>query len=327
MSSTPPYQAYIPRSFGQILDRVFRLVRANFKLFVGIAALPPAALYAVFALIAATVLWPVFTALPKSPSPEEIVRLAFVSVPLVFVVTFANLLVFGLYLAAASFAGVQADCGIKVTFRESYSTAWRHAGRYALLLILMYVICFFPALVIELVMFAGVGLSAVHKAQPNPMMIVLFPILYLFQMVALVVGVIVALRFSLAFPASVFEDLTSWQAIKRSIVLTRGARGRIFLVLLVTYAATYLAVLVLMGGAALMGALAFLAVSAMHIHLSTTAIWILAILGGVAFLAAMVLFTAASWAGFSTALAVIYNDQRLRIGSAPPAIAPPGAPA
>jgi hypothetical protein len=311
MSDVQPYPVYIPKTFGQILDRVFRLMRANLKLFVGIAVLPPAAFYAVFALVSVAVLWPVLQALPKTPSPEEVPRLVLVFAPLMVVLTVIYLLVFALYLAAASFAGVQADCGIKVTFRESYTTAWIHAGRYFLLLFLLYFICFFPALVIELVMFAGFGLTALHRAQPNPLMFALFPFLTLLQMAALVVGVIVALRFSLAFPVAVFEDLTAWQAIKRSGVLMRGAKGRIFLVLLVIYAATYLAMLVFLGGAALIGALGFLAFSGMH--LSTPAIWVLAILGGVFFLAAMVVFMAASWAGYVTAFAVIYNDQRLRI--------------
>src|SRR5580704_15233291 len=135
--------------------------------------------------------------------------------------------------ALAGSAGVQADCGIKVTFRESYAVAWSHAGRYALLLLLIYLICFFPALVIELIMLAGIGFTALHKAQTNPLMIVMFPILSVLQMAALIVGLIVGLRFALAFPASVIENLTAWQAIKRSGALTRGAKGRIFLILLV----------------------------------------------------------------------------------------------
>ncbi|MGA8086588.1 MAG: hypothetical protein WCA10_04730 [Terracidiphilus sp.] len=316
MSDAPPYPVYIPKTFGQILDRVFQLMRGNFKLFVEIAVLPPAAFYAVFVLIAAAALWPVLKALPQSPSPEEMLQLVPVFVPLMVGLTIFYLFVFALYLAAASFAGVQADCGIKVTLRESYAVAWRHAGRCALLLILIYFICFFPALIIELVMFAGIGLTTLHKAQPDPVMIAFVPFLSFLQMAAMVVGVIVALRFSLAFPASVFEDLTAWQAIKRSGILTRGAKGRIFLALLVIYAATYLAILLLMSGAALIGALGFLAVSGMHLHLSTPAIWVLAVLGGIAFLAVMVLFTAASWAGYATAFAVLYNDQRLRIGGA-----------
>ena len=316
MSDAPPYPVYIPKTFGQILDRVFRLMRANFKLFVGIAVLPPGAFYALFALITVAALWPVLQALPKSLSPEEILPLVLVFVPLMVVLTLVYLLVFAIYLAAASFAGVQADCGVKVTFRQSYAVAWSHAGRYALLLLLLYLICFFPALVIELVMLAGMGLTALHKAQTNPLMIVMYPILSVLQMAALIVGLIVALRFALAFPASVIEDLTAWQAIKRSGVLTRGAKGRIFLVLLVIYAATYLAMLVLMSGAALVGALGFLAFSRMHSHPSTPVIVVIAILGGVGLLGAMVIFTAASWAGYSTGFAVIYNDQRLRVGPA-----------
>ncbi len=316
MSDTPSYPVYIPKTFGQILDRVYRLMRANLRLFVGIAVLPPAAFYSVFVLIAAAVLWPVLKGLPQSPSPEEVLHLVLVFAPLMVLLTIVYLFVFALYLAAASFAGVQADCGRQVSLRESYAVAWSHAGRYALLLSFMYVVCFFPALVIELVMFAGIGLATLHKAQPDPAMIAFVPFLSLLQMVAFVFGVIVALRFSLAFPASVFEDLTPWQAIKRSGVLTRGAKGRIFLALLVIYAATYLAVLVLMLGIALIGGIGFLAVSGMHLHLSTPAIWIFAILAGVAFFTVMVLFMAASWAAYVTAFAVIYNDQRLRIAGA-----------
>jgi hypothetical protein len=129
MSDAPPYPVYIPKTFGQILDRVFRLMRANFRLFVGIAVLPPGAFYALFALITVAALWPVLQALPKSLSPEEILPLVLVFVPLMVVLTLVYLLVFAIYLAAASFAGVQADCGVKVTFRQSYAVAWSHAGR------------------------------------------------------------------------------------------------------------------------------------------------------------------------------------------------------
>jgi hypothetical protein len=316
MSDAQPYPLYIPKTLGQILDRVFRLMRANFKLFVGIAVLPPAAFYAIFALLSAAVFWPILQALPKSPSPEEILKLVVVIVPAVIILSILYWPVFATYLSAASFAGVQADCGVRVTFRESYAVAWRHAGRYSLLLLLIYVFCFFPALLIQLVMFAGVGLTTLHKAQPNPVMVVLFPLLSFMQMAALIVGLIIGLRFALAFPAAVIENLTARQAIKRSGVLTRGAKGRIFVVFLVIYAATYLAVMVLMCGAALLGGLGFLAFSGTNAQLSTPAIWVIAIFGVVVFVAVMVLFIALSWAGYVTAFAVIYNDQRLRIDPA-----------
>jgi hypothetical protein len=316
MNDAPPYPVYIPKTFGQILDRVYRLMRANLKLFVGIAVLPHAVFFAVFVVLGAAVLWPFLQALPKSPSPEQVVQLVTILAPLAVLLMLLYLLAFAMYLAAASFAGVQADCGLKSTLRESYAVAWNHAGRYALLLLLIYLICFFPALLIELVTFVGIGLAALQKAQPNPMMIVLAPFLTMLQMVAMVAGMIVGLRFVLAFPASVIENLTAWQAIKRSNVLTRGAKGRTFLVLLVIYAATYAAILVLMAGCALLGVVGVLLFSGMHLHASSPMTWVLAGLGGLVFLAAMVIFTAASWAAYVTAFAVVYNDQRLRIDPA-----------
>lgn len=320
MSEAPPYPIYIPKTIGQILDQVFRLMKSNFKLFVGIAMVPSAAYFAVFFLVAAAAFWPLLKELPRSPSPEEVLQLAPVFMSWMFALIVVHLFLFALYLAAASFAGVQADCGMETTFRHAYAVAWTHAGRYVLLIFLLYVICFSPVLILEAVVFGGMGLTALHKAQPSPLMLALFPVLSLLQMVAMVVGVIVALRFSLAFPAAVIENLTARQAMKRSSVLTRGAKGRIFLVLLVVYAATYLAVLVLMGGVALLGAIGFLALSGTH--LSPPAIWVLAVLGGIGFLGAMVLFMAVSWAGYATAFAVFYNDQRLRIDGA--TASPPG---
>jgi hypothetical protein len=327
MSSTYQHPAQSPKTFGQILDRVFRLLRANFKLFVGLAAVPPAVFFALLAPIAAAVLLQTLGGLPKTPSPQRILQLVLAGIPLVIFVLAVYWLFFALYLAATSYAAVRADHGVAVTFRESYASAWSHAGRYFLLLFIIYAICFFPALVIQLVMFAGFGLTGLNKTQPNLFLIALFPLESLLQIGVFVAGVIVALRFSLAFPASIIEDLTAGQAIKRSGVLTRGAKGRIFLVLLVIYAATYLATLLLMSGAAIVGAIGFFAWSGMQLHLSTPAIWILAVFACVVFLALMVFFMASCWAGYSTALAVLYNDQCMRIDGAPSTAAPDGVPA
>lgn len=50
-----------------------------------------------------------------------------------------------------------------------------------------------------------------------------------FLLVAIVYAIFMALRYSLAVPSCVVEDLKARQAIRRSIELTKGARGRIFL--------------------------------------------------------------------------------------------------
>ncbi len=49
---------------------------------------------------------------------------------------------------------------------------------------------------------------------------------------ALVYGIIMSLRYSLAVPACTVENLTARAAIRRSIQLSKGSRGRIFMLAL-----------------------------------------------------------------------------------------------
>jgi uncharacterized membrane protein len=53
---------------------------------------------------------------------------------------------------------------------------------------------------------------------------------------ALIYGTIMSLRYSLAIPASVVENLPARQAIQSSIALSKGSRGRIFVLALLVYA-------------------------------------------------------------------------------------------
>jgi membrane-anchored glycerophosphoryl diester phosphodiesterase (GDPDase) len=63
-------------------------------------------------------------------------------------------------------------------------------------------------------------------------MLILAPMFIL----ALVFGVWMSLRYSLAMPASVVEELPAGQAIKRSIELSKDSRGRILALGALTYA-------------------------------------------------------------------------------------------
>jgi hypothetical protein len=56
------------------------------------------------------------------------------------------------------------------------------------------------------------------------------------MILATVYGVWMSLRYSLAVPSCVVEDLTAKQAIQRSIKLSKGSRGRIFVLGLLVYA-------------------------------------------------------------------------------------------
>lgn len=327
MSGSTQHPVFPPMGVGQILDRVFRLTRANLKLFVGIASVPPIAMFGLFVLGAGSILIPLLRNPHSGITPNEVPALVFSAFSVVLVVVCIHWFVFALYSAAASYAAVRADRGLPATFRESYAVAWNHAGRYILLLLLIYLVCFFPALLIELPVFVSFGLAAMHKAQPNPLLFALLPLTMLLQMAASVVGFILMLRFSLSFPASVFENLSARQALKRSGTLTRGAKGRTFLVLLVIYAAMYLGIIVLECGAMLIGAIVYFAGLGLHIQPSTPALVVLAICGGIGLLAVMMLYMACSWAGFASAFAIIYNNQLVCMEGSQANLLPSGVPA
>ena len=57
-------------------------------------------------------------------------------------------------------------------------------------------------------------------------------VFFLIVLVAFVYAVVMSLRYALAVPACVVEDLTARDAVRRSIALSKGARGRIFVLFL-----------------------------------------------------------------------------------------------
>jgi membrane-anchored glycerophosphoryl diester phosphodiesterase (GDPDase) len=322
-ASLPP-SIPIPMTFGQILDRIYRLMRANFKLFIGIAAVPAGVMIPITALFFAIAFVPVIAHPQSPPNPGAVFGLM---VPAILVTMLLSLVVFALYLAASIHAASQAHLGLKITFGEAYAVAWKRCGRYLWLMFLGYLIACAPILVAELVIAVPMGLLSMNKATPPPVFFLMIPLVMLLFIGAIVYGVIMAMRLSLAFPASIAEDLTAWAAIRRSGQLTQGAKGRIFLVFLVIYALAYAAEMVV--GIVLMVVLMVgaLIVAALHIQLASVVGVIGAGVAAVFLLGFLFLWMALIWSAFSTAFAVIYHDQRLRIDGPPPAPLPAGVPA
>lgn len=314
----------IPLTFGQILDRIYRLTRSNLKLFVGIAAVPAGTCLLILALFSAVVIVPIVTQAPEHPDPGALLRAI---LPSIFIVMLLNMAVFALYLAASIHAASQANQGLKITCSAAYGFAWKRGGHYLWLLFLAYLIAFLPMLVIEMAMIIPMGVFAAGKTSPVAYLVYMIPLEMLLFLGASVYGVIMALRLSLAFPASVAEGLTARAAIRRSGQLTQGAKGRIFLVLLVIYALGYAAEMVVVMVLAMVFGLGALALALLHIQLTSAAGVIGAGLGAVGFLGFIFLWIALFWAAFSTAFAVLYQDQRLRMEGPLPAPAPAGEPA
>ena len=310
-----------PMTFGQILDRIFRLTRAHLKLFLSVALIPSAALLLMIGLLELAIWIPIIRHLPNAPSPE-IMRDAFAPQFIIPVIAFffvLNAAIFSVYLAAGSYAAIEANAGHRVTFLEAYGHTWQHAGRHFWLMVLMYLYAALPALVLELVVMLGAGLLAQGSLKASPELVVLIPFAVLFYIAAMVYAIWMGLRLSLAFPACVAENLAARPAITRSFQLTRDGKGRIFLVMLVIYAALCAGMMVFELVVMLLVGIGIFAAIALNVHIAAPWSYIGAGLFGIFAIAFFLLFTALTWSVMTTALAVLYHDQRLRIDGWPAA--------
>jgi len=299
MSSATQLPAHSPRTFSQILDRIYRILRADIRTHLGIAMLPAGAFFLGYGSLLA--LWGVlFLRTAKNDIPLFALRQSFLIFDGFLVFMLVHLIVLGVFLAAASYASVRADCGLSVTIKEAYAVAWGRAGHFIRLILSV-----LEALI------AGAVARLIYSKELSTALIVIIPFGALLLSAAFVGGAFIALRLSLAFPASVFESLNIRTSIKRSWALTRGATGKIFLIILAVYAAIYIATMVVMMSVMFVALIVYLSCSSVF-HPSPNTVWILGLCGSAVYLGLMSVFSACSWTGFATGLSIIYNDQRLR---------------
>jgi hypothetical protein len=322
--AVPAYSG--PMTISQILDRTFRLLRSNFWRLIGIAAVPCALILFIVLAMEAVVFAPMIAQWPN-PAPEAMFESNMpVFVLLVAIVFILSAAIFGIYMAATCQASTQADYGIKVTFRQAYGMAWNRLGRHIWLLFWIYLRSFLPLLAIYVLLAGGMGLLALTKTTPTLMAFLLFPALLLL-IPAFVYGILQMLRLSLAFPACVEEGLAAGASIERSSQLTQGARGRIFLVVLVIYAILYAAMMAVELIVMLLGAIGVFAAAGLHIQSFSPWGYIAIGFAGLVFAGLMVLWMSLTYSALTIALSVIYHDQRLRRDAPPPIPPPAGVPA
>ena len=297
-----------PKTFGQILDRIFRLMRAHLRLFLGIAAVPTTFII----LVVAAMLGIMYAAMGpqlagNSAAPPVFPAGYWVALILIELI---SPLVYVLYLPAASYAATHADLGVSVTLLQAYGVAWRRFSSFLWLMILCSLFVIVPVAVIAALV--GLGALLLHNVIGNNGMVFLIPLLVLLYIAFAVYCVLIMLRFALAYQACVMEELTAWDSLKRSAKLTDGAKGRIFLVLLLVYAITYIVTMVCMLVFFMVGALGALVAILAHVSEGTPAFFILIGLAVFGYLLVFAISILITYAAYSTALAVLYNDQRLR---------------
>jgi hypothetical protein len=302
-------------TFGQILDRMFQLIRANWRPLVGIALVPAGFIVAYCAVVFA-IFFPFFKPLMENPQPHFPVMTMVWLLAVEFIGVILMTLIYALYEPAGVYAALEINTGRQVTFRKAWGVSWSKAGRYIWLAILRALIVMLPVLVFAGVIAGTVGLSIARGQGSNPYtMMMLFPLLMLLYLGSMVYAVLVMLRLALAVPASVAEDVSAWTGICRSNRLTYGAKGRIFLLALLMYAIAYAGFLVVEMVIFFLGAM--VALAGMLLHLTMAPWGYIGIgVGALVFLCALLAYTACIWAAYTTLFAVVYQDQRLRLEGA-----------
>jgi hypothetical protein len=224
-----------PLTLGEILDHTAQLYRENFILFAGISAV-----YAGFVLVLNLLLiglGEMLTALHVGTQLHWIVQL-FSGVVLLLVYLSG-----GITVAANNRAVAWVHLGKPATIRGAYQSTLPRAGRYLWLMCLKTFYAGTPIIVLYAFFFGFYFYFQANGVLPQPGQVpqpgthgteflifgVVSIVIALLMFPAFIYAILMGLRYALAVPACVVENLRARVAIRRSIELSKGSRGRIFM--------------------------------------------------------------------------------------------------
>ena len=217
-----------PLTLGEILDRTAQLYRRNFWTFAGVSAVPVVATFAVFVPIGVAMgFMGLFNARNATPSTGSIIGITAAAL----VIGLPVLLAAGVVSQASlTKTAIGAHMGQKIEVREAIDSVWPRFWRYLWLIVLL-------GLLVGVVPFAVAGGIAVTLtalgAVGDAVVRVFTGILSFLAIAAAAVYVIWRwLCYSMAMAACIVEEKTGWQSIKRANLLSKGTRGRIFVMYL-----------------------------------------------------------------------------------------------
>ena len=221
-----------PLTLGEILDRTAQLYRTNFSLFAGICAVTNG-----IVLVLALLFEGVSPAYRAIQTEGKIQAEGWV---FLCVVGLLGILLYGASTAAITRAVASVNLGESATIRTAYSSTLPRLGRYLWLMLIAFLIIFgitlAASLAVAIVMALAVFLGAVvfsgsgGSTATARMIGVVMGILFDLGVFAAVV--LIATRYALAIPACVVENLKARKSLRRSVELSKGSRGRIFLLFL-----------------------------------------------------------------------------------------------
>jgi hypothetical protein len=226
-----------PLTLGEILDRTAELYRTNFLLLAGISSV-----YAGILLVLGLVQVGAQRAFSSMHMNTALVAGAVIGI---VVLVLVSLVCGGVAVAANTRAVGWLNLGEPASISAAYRAVLPRTGRYVWLLTIIYFVAWFPCVLIyagyAVLMFHYVratGMLNTHAPaidQKTALMLLGASVIFIVLVVAFgIYGIIMSLRYSLAVPASTVENLKARAAIKRSISLSKGSRGRIFMLGLLT---------------------------------------------------------------------------------------------
>ena len=290
-----------PMTLGEILDRTAQLYRENFLLFAGI--------FAVYAGCALTMGLLALGVREWIRAAHMAQTLLWVELCLIAVEGLVLFLAAGAAIAATNRAVAWVHLGQPATIRGAYQSIFPRLGRYLWLITAIFLIAWTPVALLYLGFFGGaayfrVGFrapAAAAASHPDPHAMMVFGILaiifVLLLIPAAVYAVLMTLRYALAVPACVLEDLKTRKSLRRGVDLSKGARGRIF-------------VLALLVGAIKVGVVSisqiFVVVAALRHHGQVGA--------GLSAISQVIGFFTNTFLGpiYATGITLLYYDQRVR---------------
>ena len=228
-----------PLTLGEILDRTAQLYRTHFLLFAGIASVYSGAL-----LILGLLQVGVQEVLRMQHMTGQVVMASVIGILLVWPVA---IIAGGLSIAANNRAVAWLYTGQPATIRGAYASIRPRVGRYLGLMTMTTLIVWVPFAVLyagyvvfTLLYIKPRGFLSPRGGNVDPQTAIIFlGVTLLFGLLVcagIVYAILMGLRYSLSVPACVVEDVKARQAMRRSVELSKGARGRIFLLALLVAA-------------------------------------------------------------------------------------------
>jgi hypothetical protein len=225
-----------PLTLGELLDRSFSLYRRHFWVFVGVMALP-SVLALALGLLMVVIVPPSSAADPPSTTdPAQLIGTiawivgGFVGIMVIYWITYA------VALGATTVVVSQLYAGRPVSIGSGYAPLRGKIGRLAWLLLSMS-LRLMGVMVVGFLLIALTGamvgvLIGVLGGLAGPAVAAVSGLAAVFGVVA-TFGVVgwMALRYAVAVPAALLEDQTAGNAIRRSVQLTKGSLGRVFVLL------------------------------------------------------------------------------------------------